>query len=427
MALSLERYAWPKPGPHLARLLKERSKIERERSALIPIQVEVCLPECLIIEILSWLPVKDLLQFKSVCKSWYAIISSRDFVSKHLNNYYNNNDTWRGCLLAHYQITNAELILCELLLDETPQVLAYDQLSTIHDTMRGSTICGPCDGLYYLFSYNNSLRALWNPAINESKPLPELVFKPDLPSDITYAPFEVFGFGLDPITKDYKVVVIKNYWRKTCDESGSFGGVDHPSSILAYSLRTDSWRYCGDLARAYNLKINECYMYVNGCCYWLGLYPNFGPEAVIISFDMATNVCEEIDVPDYAQPSSECLAIYDGSLSLLSLHDTEKVLDIWTFKEGSWTKQYTMGPLPHIWNPVGHWNDNCLLLESRDGELVLIDPSSHELKNLVGFKYYGLKCYGVFAYMESLVSFEDKTKSGLLLEDNDVEAENNQD
>ncbi|KAJ6859807.1 hypothetical protein NC651_036189 [Populus alba x Populus x berolinensis] len=56
------------------------------------IKIEDPLPEDLITEILSWLPVKALLQFKCVCRSWYAIITSQAFISKHLNNYYDNYD-----------------------------------------------------------------------------------------------------------------------------------------------------------------------------------------------------------------------------------------------------------------------------------------------------------------------------------------------
>ncbi|KNA03218.1 hypothetical protein SOVF_211280 [Spinacia oleracea] len=434
MSLSLQRYnAFPDQNSRLLQLLKLRSKNERERSKMISMEAGVGadLPESLIIEILSWLPVKDLLQLKSVCKSWYAIILNPHFVSKHLNNYYysNINNIWRSCLLAQYQFTYASLVLCEFLVDDEthnhPRVLEYgDDVLTTMSSMRGSNICGPCDGLYYLFYYHDNRRALWNHAINEFKPLPELIFKPDLPSTITYAPYEVFGFGLDPVTKDYKVVVIKGYWSKTPDEDGCYF-VRHPWSVLVYSLWTDSWRYCGDLARDYELDINNCYMYVNGCCYWLGIYPGFdSSKDVIISFDMATNEFKEIVVPDYVKPSERCLAIYDGSLALLSLHKTLKILEIWTFgiREGSsWIKQHTMGPFPHIWNPLGHWKDNCILLESTAGELVLIDPITHELKNIVGSVFHGLSCRGVFAYMESLVSFKDKINPELLLEDDNYQ------
>ncbi|KAK7856848.1 putative f-box/kelch-repeat protein [Quercus suber] len=43
------------------------------------------LPEDVLMDIFSRLPVKTLLQFKSVCKSWYDIIKDPVFISKHVN------------------------------------------------------------------------------------------------------------------------------------------------------------------------------------------------------------------------------------------------------------------------------------------------------------------------------------------------------
>ncbi|KAI3930854.1 hypothetical protein MKW92_012096, partial [Papaver armeniacum] len=45
----------------------------------------VLLPNDVFLEILMCLPVKSLLRFKSVCKSWYALIKSSDFIHRHAN------------------------------------------------------------------------------------------------------------------------------------------------------------------------------------------------------------------------------------------------------------------------------------------------------------------------------------------------------
>ncbi|KAK1381287.1 hypothetical protein POM88_028031 [Heracleum sosnowskyi] len=42
------------------------------------------LPEELILEILQWLPVISLLQFRSVSKLWLSLISSIDFIKTHV-------------------------------------------------------------------------------------------------------------------------------------------------------------------------------------------------------------------------------------------------------------------------------------------------------------------------------------------------------
>ncbi|KAL8096076.1 putative F-box protein At3g16210 isoform X2 [Apium graveolens] len=402
MALSLQRYLRPDNG---CTELLEPSKEEKEESMLIALKkIHYYLPENLFIEILSRLSVKDLLHFKSVCKSWHEIISSPIFVSKHLSNYYKNNDDWRGCLLVQFFVSQAEIQLCELLVDKTPRVLDYEVLYDV--PMYGSLyVYGPCNGLYYMCEYNHRRRALWNPAINELKTLPRIIRKPDLPTKLTYNRNEVFGFGFDHVSEDYKVVVMKGYWNVDDHDSD----LDHPVSVLVYSLKTNSWRYCGDLAKAYHLELNRCYIYVNGCCYWLGSF-EYSSE-VIISFDMANNSFKEIDVPDYAKPSSKCLAVYDDSLVLLSLHETDKILDIWTWsEEGGWTKKFTVGPLPRVRSPVGHWKGNRLVLQGTYGELLLYDPGTQET-NYLGFTNPTSYYEGVYAYMESLVSINDKIKS----------------
>ncbi|KAL5703266.1 hypothetical protein ACHQM5_028377 [Ranunculus cassubicifolius] len=43
-----------------------------------------CLPEVILFEILVRIPAEDLIRFKTVCKTWYYLISSQKFVTSHL-------------------------------------------------------------------------------------------------------------------------------------------------------------------------------------------------------------------------------------------------------------------------------------------------------------------------------------------------------
>ncbi|KAH9614806.1 hypothetical protein KSS87_018149 [Heliosperma pusillum] len=377
MALSLKRYAESRPlfDTGLYRLLTERINKERENSVLISITTNSghLLPENLLFEILSWLPVKDVLRYKSVSKSWYATISSPHFISNHLKNNHNNN---QSCILAQYYLSQGELLLEELLIDETPRVLASQVVSK--SPVDNTRICGPCDGLYYC-----SERALWNPAINELRTLPPIIAKPNPPPNTVYSCHDIYGFGSDPLTGDYKVVVIKDYW-STNDEI-----VSYPASVLVFSLRTDSWKYCGDLTQEYYLEHNKCYIFVKGCCFWRAssLHTDENYSEVIISFDMASHSFQEIhgpENPDIKQLHNRCLGIYDDSLGFFSVFDG--ILNIWTLNHEAWTKKFTigLGCVDDFW-PVGHWMNNKVLIERRGGKLVLCDPITQELKDL-GFE-----------------------------------------
>lgn len=113
------------------------------------------IPQEVIIEILSRLPVKPLLKFKSVCKNWYAIIKNPSFITKHLHNHYDNDDT-AGLVLIRRFFPEFRLYGFELFTDKT---LATN-LNPILDP--------------YLHNVLNVLfnrKALWNPAIREFKPL----------------------------------------------------------------------------------------------------------------------------------------------------------------------------------------------------------------------------------------------------------------
>ncbi|KAL9238214.1 hypothetical protein vseg_012671 [Gypsophila vaccaria] len=411
MALSLQRYMQPEGYSPLIQLLKERSNQERERAISVAIENAEHLHESVIVEILSWLPVRSLLRFKSVCKLWYAIISSPDFISKHLKNYYDKSHDWRGFFIAQYGLTQSEYLSTVMFVDETPRVLADEHLVDTPD--RTFLIYGPCDGLYYLYDAISShyRRALWNPAINQLRLLPPLNPKPNHPENTTFWAGENYGFGYDVVSRDYKVVVIKGYL-STIDYYFS----DYPQSVFVYSLRNDSWRYCGDLCRIYDLNCynNTYYKFLNGCCYWLGYEYNLDDERryAIVSFNMATDVFEEIILPDYMQLDSmwQCLAICADSLALLCVYPIDETVDIWVLKDGIWTIKFSMGPFPDVLRPIGHWDDNKVFLEFETGKLFLLDIESKEMMDL-GFDSTRI-CCGLFKCMESLVSVKGESCKG---------------
>ncbi|KAK9755746.1 hypothetical protein RND81_01G047200 [Saponaria officinalis] len=218
MAYSLQRYMELDVNSKLIQLFKDRSKKERERSMRIEIANANgnCLDDDVIVEILSWLPVKWLLQYKSVCKAWHALISSPNFVSKHLKNYYRNKNYSDMCdfflkqSYVDYDLYHLQSLVMAVDETPTPRVVAFEDM--VNMPMYVSEICGPCDGLYYLFYYYDTIRALWNPAINELRVLPPLLTKSDPVLDPCQTAGEVYGLGFDSVSSDYKVVVIKGYF-----------------------------------------------------------------------------------------------------------------------------------------------------------------------------------------------------------------------
>ncbi|CAL5345609.1 unnamed protein product [Camellia sinensis] len=195
--------------------------------------------EDVMVEILVKLPVKSLLRFKCVSKSWSSLITNPSFIAKHLTN---SNKKENGCLFVHgIEPKDANnfprkytFAVCR---DKSLTVPVFEYLglklnAKVH-------VMGPCNGIFCLLTNSNSV-ALWNPANRESRALPTQTFPNSIPPRMELEG-NAFGFGMDPFTGDYKVVSIRMYNR------GS--GLDndiHPSSypkhIAIYSLHDDSWR-----------------------------------------------------------------------------------------------------------------------------------------------------------------------------------------
>ncbi|XP_074276267.1 F-box protein CPR1-like [Silene latifolia] len=267
-------------------------------------------------------------------------------------------------------------------------------------------------------NYINDPRCLWNPALNDIKKLPPMIMKPNISSNIIYYD-EYCGFGFDPVTVDYKVVAIKGY--ATSSTGNGYGReslIDYPHSIMIYSLRTDSWKYSGDLSKHYYIPYaNSCYAFANRSFYWLASYEIFSiKHDVIIAIDLATEECQEIGTPHISikgemsnKTYSECLMVYNGSIALVSLYKEECEFDIWTLKGTTWSKELTV-ELDCDWvsKPLGHYcvDNNLVLFTSPDG-LISCDPNTEETSELHELRL-GITCKTVSAYMISLVPLNDR-------------------
>ncbi|KAG8387123.1 hypothetical protein BUALT_Bualt03G0220500 [Buddleja alternifolia] len=75
------------------------------------------------------------------------------------------------------------------------------------------------------------------------------------------------------------------------------------------------------------------------------------------------------------------------SLIVYHLRGIDKVFDIWVINElsgnvESWTKIFSIGPLPKVERPLGFWNNDEFILQSSYGELVLYNCTNQGIKNL---------------------------------------------
>ncbi|XP_059670638.1 F-box/kelch-repeat protein At3g23880-like [Cornus florida] len=354
------------------------------------------MPENVIIEILSWLPVKSVIRFRCVCKCWYIVIKDSSFIKKHhdINNarlfvqhYDYNTERYAFGLFSYETLARAPLVYHDLV-----QMMGYQE-----------TIIGPFDGILCL--YDGKVRdhdriALWNPSMREFKPL-----SVPHPLPPPFKPFiHTFGFGFDVVTNKYKVVLIRHFWDE--EEDNPY----NPRVVTVYTLGLDSWRvFEAHLQPDRSIDNSLSNTYVNGLYYWLTSHNFYNYK--VLSFDMSKETFQEIPPPPNL-PNTQWgdLALYIDSIALMLYEprEAEKYFDIWLMKEeGFWTKQLTIGPLLDIARLVGLWK-NCELFLDRNTELVLYDHNTYEFKNVGarGINY----CLKVVIYKESLFSVKGENE-----------------
>ncbi|KAF5791908.1 putative F-box domain-containing protein [Helianthus annuus] len=238
--------------------------------------------------------VKDLIRFKSVCKSWHSLITSPRFVNRHLKHSYNKdrNDSKIG----HRRITFAD------------------------DDHRPRNLVGSSNGLvcvesaYLHFSVVNPLTG----EVTQLRRSPYICL------------WLFWGFGYDESTDDYKVIVKGE--NRTC--------------VRVMSLKSNVWRVIEDVKYEF---ISKTGILSHGALHWIVRDQNC--KKLIISFDLSKEEFKEIPQP--ADAGYECtyssrLGIVKECLCIFRRSNCCLLDNLWIMKsynvKGSWER------LPHIHN-----------------------------------------------------------------------------
>lgn len=329
-------------------------------------------PEDIIVEILSRLPVKSLLRFKCVCKSWYDLLKNPIFNLKHQKS---------NLLVSRRDYISSGRVI-SLFGNENRIIETFDEqnLSKFLNGMFGHVrLIGPCNGVVCLYGFYDNI-ALWNPAIRDFK----VLSRSQIPrrQDVIIRGGDI-GVGFDPITCDIKVIQIL-----FCMSN------DHGLiyQVEIYSSRTGLWKKYEDIVPANIMYYNVWSMvYKNETfCWWA----QDGNVEVILSFDMGKESFQmtplpcDVEVLGGQHRTTRAISLYKESIALIVYHlkEVDKFFDIWVTKElggngDSWIKLSSIGPLSQVERPLGFWNGE-FMLESSSSELILYDPSSQEIKNL---------------------------------------------
>ncbi|KAI8551283.1 hypothetical protein RHMOL_Rhmol06G0173400 [Rhododendron molle] len=318
------------------------------------------LPQKVLTEILSRLPVPSLLRFRCVCKSWLSLISTPDFISKHSS--LSTTKTTTAFLLLRRYSHRRERFSLHLDAQQTfPKLrdLKYPFPTRLQYYFR---ILGSCNGLVCLTddsfgNTNTNTIILWNPSIQKSLTLPLPKSTRDLDGSFFMC---ALGFGFDSMSNDYKVVRVSY--------SGGEDGFWVPPNVEIYAV---------------------C---VNGNVHWVG-YKRVSPVTrgcFVVVFDLGGEVFGEVELPGslvHEFPSNMMVSVMDECLSVL-VYDKRaysKQCTVWVMKEygvaESWSKQYEIDLDGRLVLVLGlRKNGEMLLVMGK--ELVSYNPESEGIKKL---------------------------------------------
>ncbi|CAN4117251.1 unnamed protein product [Withania somnifera] len=214
-----------------------------------------------------------------------------------------------------------------------------------------------------------------------------------------------FGFGIDPLSKDYKVVWIRDYfWREeTFTRSAS-------AIVSVYSLSNDSWRHFEDNTfLSSHIVMSYFDSYLDGFYYWKKIDNERRCE--ILAFDFRNEKFQVIQTPNVFNSNIGTLGLYDGCVSMLFhfLVESKTCIEIWVMEKfGFWTKRLVVESTLIVKRPIGYGVNGEIFLETTSSNLAMIDPRTNEIVNYSGSLGNGYSLQ-VLVYKKSLVSIKKLT------------------
>ncbi|CAJ1941214.1 unnamed protein product [Sphenostylis stenocarpa] len=287
-------------------------------------RTNVLLPLDLILHILLRLPVKSLARFKSVCKSWFSLISDSQFA------------------ISHFELAAACTERLVFLEPIVPEFRSIDLNGSLHDPSASAAlnlnfmspestyvqILGSCRGFVLLDCFQNL--CLWNPSTGIHKQVCHSPIASDM--DTMLYTF-LHGFGYDPSTDDYLVV------------QGSIKvDLEGDTRVEVFSVRANAWKEIEGIHLSYMNCCDDMKPGVlfNGAIHWLAFRYDVSLNVIVV-FDLAERSFSEILLPDdFISQLDFChLAVFGDFLSICVV-GCQCPADIWVMKEykmqSSWTK-----------------------------------------------------------------------------------------
>ncbi|KAL2553554.1 F-box protein CPR30 [Forsythia ovata] len=299
-------------------------------------------PEELINEVMLKSPVKSLLRFRSVKKSWRDLIDNPDFIKKHMEQSMKKGssvEVIHRCDINKFYSMHLDLSGNPIRdPEELPHPFGYRynlDNSVVYIGEYDIHLVGSCNGLINLTGQVDSRfpeASKWQTNLLKWIGSGLVYLAKFIDLDLIY--YVNYGFGYDGATDDYKIIRLINSYN---NESDCF-------LVEFYSLKSKSWKRFEDLVS--RTRSDHYGILVGGALHWLTYETKWDDdESPIVAFDLTM---EEFNlVPCLHLPgkiASMNLGTFKGCLSLFC-HYHKAGGELWVMKDygikESWTKVYT--------------------------------------------------------------------------------------
>ncbi|XP_058744980.1 F-box only protein 8-like [Vicia villosa] len=388
--------------------------------------------------ILSKLPLKSLIRFSCVRKSWSLLFQNsyfmnmfrRNFLSKDLSYY---NDT--SILLQHIaplsQRYKYDPKLYSLFGDKFENMIKLDWPNPYEDPF-DFIIHGSVNGILCIQDVKSGGRmpesircieelgryVLWNPATEEFKIIPTSPFAFECPCWYPIIDFQ--GFGYDRIGDNYKVIRHVEFYPRYSEEYENETLKDGFLSPLweIYCLKSNSWKKLDiDMPRQYYGSVG-LHVYMDGVCHWWS-ESEIGNEVYLVSFDLRNEVFVKTFIPSNMDDADidigidtrivfRDVVVLNGAIGWISNYNKAaptfhiSILGEVGVKE-SWTKLFTVGPLSCVEYVIGVGKNGDIFFRKNDDELVWVNLNTQRIEEL-GVKGDHHRCK-IMIYKESFLPF----------------------
>ncbi|PIA28131.1 hypothetical protein AQUCO_07200042v1 [Aquilegia coerulea] len=303
-------------------------------------------PEEVVMEILSWVPVKPLLRFRCVSKSWFRLLTiDSHFIKLHLNRLIKANPKPSIMFLRNHHLPRTHFHHAEDY-TECDKAIELNVPFNMEFLPIKYIVSGVCNGLLclttFIENYNYLNVYIWNPLTSDHIVIPCPPIPSHFPTDEVST---LFGFGFHQATNEFKVI------RFICTSNHTYLAEEFQSHVSVYTLRKGSWRTIEPMSYQISL-VNNSVALVNGALHWLAARPGLICWNVLVSFDLEHEVFHEI--PLRKDLDNEYFTHYwyhmsvgelDGLLCLFCTLPEEDI-QIWVMKEygviSSWSNLYNI-------------------------------------------------------------------------------------